>query len=133
MYHEKKIKQVTKPLSLQMPNVATSTPISMSAALAESQQQFDMIKRSLPQPGGVNRLMSNATVTSTRQTQQQQLLQQQLNSQAQAVHSQVGLLNVVLFCFLFFFGMDWELLFFLSDINLLHKDLVMVEIKKKRI
>lgn len=74
-----------------MSGVATSTTISMNAALAESQQQFDMIKRT----GGVNRLMGNATVTSTRPNQQQ-LLQQQLNSQAQGVHSQVTIQDYLL-------------------------------------
>ena len=77
-----------------MPGVVTSTnqQMSMNAALADSQQQFDhAIKRSLPQqPGGMNRLMMpSATASSTHQSPQQPLLHQQLNSQAQVVHSQV--------------------------------------------
>ncbi|NP_001191640.1 CREB-binding protein [Aplysia californica] len=80
------------PPPVQMPGVATSSTMTMNAALADSQQQFDAIKRSMPQqPGGMNRLMMpSATATSTHQSPQQPLLHQQLNSQAQVVQSQAS-------------------------------------------
>ena len=67
-----------------MPGSTPAATMSVNAALAESQQQFDALKRQQQQQG--NRLMMpGATATSTHQ----QLLHQQLNSQAQAVSSQV--------------------------------------------
>ena len=71
--------------------VATSSTMTMNAALADSQQQFEAIKRSLPgaqQPGGMNRMMPTATATSTHQSPQQSHMHQ-VNPLSQVVQSQV--------------------------------------------
>ena len=74
-----------------MPGAATSNSMTMNTALTDSQQQFDAIKRSLPQqqPGGMNRLMMPSSTASSTHQSSQPLLHQQLNSQAQAPQSQV--------------------------------------------
>lgn len=76
-----------------MPGAATTTtPISMNAALAESQQQFDALKHSLLQQSAGRFIMATSTITSTHQSpqqqQQQQVLHQQL-TQPQVVQTQV--------------------------------------------
>ncbi|CAG5119478.1 unnamed protein product, partial [Candidula unifasciata] len=85
--------RATPPPAGQVLGVSTTTtPMSINAALAESQQQFDAIKRSLPQQPPGRHLLATSTITSThpspQQQQQQQLLHQSLNSQPQVVQSQ---------------------------------------------
>ncbi|KAH9488456.1 hypothetical protein Btru_062790 [Bulinus truncatus] len=76
----------------QMSNMANSTPMSVNAALAESQQQLDAFKRAqTQQPQGARLNFPPATVTSAHSSPQQQMLHQQLNSQSQG--SQQALQN----------------------------------------
>ncbi|GFN74631.1 Creb-binding protein, partial [Plakobranchus ocellatus] len=73
--------RATPPPGGQIPGSAHST-MTVNAALAESQQQLDALKRQQQQ--GNRLMMPGAAATSTHQ----QLLHQQLNSQAQVVSSQ---------------------------------------------